>query len=220
MTDNHLLEFGLLCLTSLFTMINPLSITPIFTSMTAGLPREQSRNVARRATITAAAILIIFAVTGSAIFEVFGISTNSLKIVGGVLFFLMGYEMVQAKLNRTQFDNSQNLQAIDEYTNDVAITPIAIPLICGPGAIATVIILMNQAKGHAEEAVLLSVILSVCTITYLFLRFAKKIMARLGDSGNKVLMRIMGLIVMVIAVEYFVGGMKPILRDIFMIQAG
>ncbi len=212
---NSLMEFALLCLTSLFTMINPVSITPVFSSITADLPVQQARHVALKATMTAFAILVTFALTGSIIFKVFAISVNSLKIVGGVLFFLMGYEMVQARMGRTRIDKQEEMEDLEEYTNNVAITPLAIPLICGPGAIATVIILMEQHKDILFRSVLFLSILTVIGVTYLFLLFAKPIMDRLGESGNKVLMRIMGLIVMVIAVEYFFGGLKPMLRDIF-----
>ncbi|MBU2707048.1 MarC family protein [Zooshikella marina] len=213
---NELLEFVLLCITSLFTMINPLSITPIFVAMTHDLEPSDARHVALKATITAALILVVFAVTGQFIFKVFSISVDSLKIVAGVLFFLMGYEMVQARLSRTKFDK-RSLEDTEEYTNDLAITPLAIPLISGPGAIATVIILMSQSNHMLYYSVLFLSIMGVCGVTYVFLLFAKPIMKCLGESGNKVLMRIMGLIVMVIAVEFFFGGLKPILQSILSI---
>lgn len=208
-------EFVLLCLTSLFTMINPVSITPVFSSITAGLPVKQVRHVALKAAMTAFAILVTFALTGTLIFKVFAISVDSLKIVGGTLLFLMGHEMVQGRMGQTQIDKPEDMKHFEEYTNNMAITPLAIPLICGPGAIATVIILMEQYKSILFRSVLFLSILMVISVTYMFLLFAKPIMDRLGKSGNKVLMRIMGLIVMVIAVEYFFGGLKPILRNIF-----
>ncbi|MCL6271505.1 MarC family protein [Sansalvadorimonas sp. 2012CJ34-2] len=210
---SSLVEFGLLCLTSLFTMINPISIAPVFLSLTAELPSEQRRDVARKATATAFVILVFFALTGSVIFKVFGISVHGLKIVGGVLFFIMGYEMVQARLSRTRFDKAEELDAMDAYSQDVALTPLAIPLICGPGAIATVIILM-QEQDLTHQVTLFFSIAIVCVVTWVALLFASPIMNRLGESGNKVLMRVMGLIVMVIAVEYFFAGLGPILQKI------
>ncbi|MCK5894420.1 MAG: NAAT family transporter [Endozoicomonadaceae bacterium] len=208
-------EFMFLCLTSLFTMINPVSITPVFSSITASLPVKQVRHVALKATMTAFAILVIFALTGTFIFKMFAISIDSLKIVGGLLLFLMGYEMVQARMGQTRIDKPEDIIDFEEYTNNMAITPLATPLICGPGAIATVIILMEQYNDILFRSLLFLSILMVISVTYMFLLFAKPIMDRLGESGNKVLMRIMGLIVMVIAVEYFFGGLKPILRNIF-----
>ena len=213
MMSPSLAEFGLLCLTSLFTMINPISIAPVFLSLTAELPGEQRKEVARKATVTAFVILVFFALTGSVIFSVFGISVHGLKIVGGVLFFIMGYEMVQARLSRTRFDKAEELEAMDAYSQDVALTPLAIPLICGPGAIATVIILM-QEQPVLHQVTLFFCIATVCVATWIALLFASPIMNRLGESGNKVLMRVMGLIVMVIAVEYFFAGLGPILQKI------
>ena len=208
-----LAEFGLLCLTSLFTMINPVSIAPVFLSLTSELPPGQRKQVAGKATITAFVILVFFALTGSVIFKVFGISVHGLRIVGGVLFFMMGYEMVQARLSPSRFDKAEELEAMDAYSQDVALTPLAIPLICGPGAIATVIILM-QEQDLFHQATLFVSIAVVCLVTWMSLLFASPIMHQLGESGNKVLMRVMGLIVMVIAVEYFFSGLKPIVQDI------
>ncbi len=216
--SSSMAEFGVLCLTSLFTMINPISIAPVFLSLTAGLNGEQRRQVARKATLTALAILVFFALTGSVIFEVFGISVHGLRIVGGVLFFMMGYEMVQARLSRTRFDKAEDLEAIDAYSHDVALTPLAIPLICGPGAIATVIILM-QEQTISHQLILFASILIVMLVTWVALLFASPIMNRVGESGNKVLTRVMGLIVMVIAVEYFFAGLGPIVRDILKIPS-
>ncbi|WP_281647611.1 MarC family protein [Parendozoicomonas sp. Alg238-R29] len=211
-------EFGVLCLTSLFTMINPISIAPVFLSLTSGLEPYQRKQVARKATLTAFVILVFFALTGSVIFQVFGISVHGLRIVGGVLFFIMGYEMVQARLSRTRFDKAEELEAIDAYSHDVALTPLAIPLICGPGAIATVIILM-QEQTLTHQMILFVSIAAVLLVTWVALLFASPIMNRVGESGNKVMMRVMGLIVMVIAVEYFFAGLKPIMRDILGIPA-
>ena len=211
-------EFGVLCLTSLFTMINPLSIAPVFLSLTNGLDSGRRRQVAGKATLTALCILVFFGLTGSIIFEVFGISVHGLRIVGGVLFFMMGYEMVQARESRTRFDKAEELEAIDVYSQDVALTPLGIPLICGPGAIATVLILM-QEQPLAHQAILFSSILIVMLVTWISLLFASPIMNRLGEGGNKVLTRVMGLIVMVIAVEYFFAGIGPIIQNILHIPA-
>ncbi|RRJ85447.1 MarC family protein [Aestuariirhabdus litorea] len=215
---HNMVEFFLLCVTSLFTVVNPLSVTPIFTSMTSQLDRKITRRVAGKATLTAAIILVLFAITGEFVFRVFSITVDSLRIVGGVIFFIMGYEMIQARLSRIRFDKD-NLHEMESYTQDIAITPIAIPLIAGPGAIASVIILMSTHGGVEYHLVLFVSIALVSLVTYLFLLFATPIMDRLGESGNKVLLRIMGLIVMVIGVEFFISGLTPILRRILMIEA-
>lgn len=208
---NPLLQFGLLSFVSLFTMINPVGVIPVFTSMTATLSPAESRRVAVRATLTAFAILMFFALTGQWLFQFFNISVNSLRVVGGVIFFIMGYEMLQARLTRTQFDDK--LPAA-EYIKDISLTPLAIPVICGPGAITNMIILMNQSATWQEKLVPITAASLIMALTLILLLSAKRVVAFIGEGGNKVLLRLMGLIIMVIAVEFFFSGLKPIVRDI------
>ncbi len=208
---DKIIEFGLLSFTSIFTMINPLGVMPVFTSLTNGMSTREAKQVAVKAVLTALFTLILFAVSGKFIFDFFHISVNSLRVVGGIIFFMAGFDMLQARLIRTK----ENSRPDPDYGNDIAITPLGIPMICGPGAITASIVLMNDADLIAEKFLLLIAILLVLIITLFFLIGSRKIMKLLGDSGNKVLMRIMGLIVMVIAVEFLFSGLKPILRDIF-----
>ena len=119
--------------------------------------------------------------------------------------------MLEARLTRTKSDT----QSVSEYIEDIAITPIGIPLIAGPGAMATVIVLMNEAAGSLEkQAALLLALTAVLLIAFLFLIGARRVMHILGPSGNKILLRVMGLIVMTIAVEFFFNGLRPILQSI------
>jgi multiple antibiotic resistance protein len=204
------LQFGLLCFVSLFTMIDPIGALPIFVSMTSKLSHRDSRLVALRAVITAWIALMIFALGGRVVFEFFGISVNSLRIVGGIIFFIMGYEMLEARLSRTKSDK----ESVTEYVEDIAITPLGIPLIAGPGAIATVIVLMNEATGLFEKQIaLLLAITGVLALAFIFLIGARQVMHALGPSGNKILLRVMGLIVMAIAVEFFFNGLRPIVQS-------
>ncbi len=204
------LQFGALCFVSLFTMIDPIGALPIYVSMTSALSHHESRLVALRATFTAWLVLIGFALTGRFVFEFFGVSVNSLRIVAGVIFFIMGYEMLQARLTRTKSDE----ESISEYVEDIAITPLGIPLIAGPGAITSVILLMNEANGALEnQAALLVAVTAVLFLAFLFLIGARQVMHALGSSGNKILLRLMGLIVMAIAVEFFFNGLRPIVQS-------
>ena len=211
---HNLFEYGLLAFTSIFTMVNPLGIIPVYTSMTAQMSSKEARQVAIKAVLTAFITLAVFAFSGKFIFEFFQISVNSLRVVGGIIFFMAGFDMLQARLIRTKSDE----ETTKEFANDIAITPLAIPLICGPGAITASIVMMNDAVAIAEKVTLFGVIFLILGITLLVLLSARKVMSFLGDSGNKVLMRIMGLIVMVIAVEFLFSGLKPILRDILMLN--
>lgn len=204
------LQFGLLCLVSLFTMIDPIGALPVYVSMTAKLSHPESRRVAFRATLTAWVALVLFALTGRFVFDFFGISVNSLRVVGGIIFFIMGYEMLEARLTRAKSEQ----ESVTEYIEDIAITPIGIPLIAGPGAMATVIVLMNEATGSPEKQIaLLAALTAVLALSFLFLIGARTVMHALGPSGNKILLRVMGLIVMAIAVEFFFNGLRPIVSS-------
>lgn len=209
---NELVTFALLAFTSFFTLINPLGVMPIFMTMTSELDAQNRTRVARKASIVAFIILIVFALSGQLLINFFGISVNSFKIVGGVIFFLMGMDMLQARLGKVKIKDSE----VKAYTNDISITPMAIPMICGPGAITNAIVMMEEAESFAMQGVLLSSIFVVIFLTYIILFSSSKIIKVLGETGNNVLMRLMGLIVMVIAVEFFFSGLKPILQDILL----
>jgi multiple antibiotic resistance protein len=208
---NDALAFGLLCFVSLFAMVEPLGVMPIFITMTANLSPKEQRSVARRATLIAYLTLLVFAFTGQLIFRFFGISVNSLKVVGGVIFFMIGWEMLQARLTKTAYEDHASPQ---DYGKDIALTPLGIPMICGPGAIANVIVLWNETGDSMLKigALLFSLTL-VMTFTLSILLTARRVSRFLGDSGNKVLLRLMGLITMVIAVEFFFSGLTPIVRN-------
>jgi len=203
------ITFAILVFTSFFTLINPLGTMPIFMSMTASLSNQKRKNTAKKASIIAFFTIIAFAFSGQILFKFFGISVNSFRIVGGVIFFAMGWDMLQARLGSIKHTDDEN--KIDAYVNDISVTPLAIPMICGPGAITNAIILMESSDTIAKKVILISVIFLVLSITYLILRGASKITDKLGDTGNKVMMRLMGLIVMVIAVEFFFSGLKPMI---------
>lgn len=207
---NELINFGLLCFTSFFTLINPISTMPIFMTMTADMSDRERRKTAQKAVIVAFFTLILFAFTGQILFKFFGISINSLRVVGGIIFFSMGYDMLQAKLVRTQIDKHYK----KEYINDISVTPLAIPMICGPGAITNAIVLMEDSPVIEKKAMLLLSIFVALIVTFLILLSSNKLIRLIGDTGNKIMMRLMGMIVMVIAVEFFFSGLKPILISI------
>lgn len=208
----ELYTFALIIFTSFFTLINPLGTMPIFMSMTSTLSDKRRKQTAKKASIVAFATILAFAFSGQLLFEFFGISVNSFRIVGGVIFFAMGWDMLQARLGTIKHTDDES--KLDAYVDDIAITPLAIPMICGPGAITNAIILMEDAQDISQKAVLIVMITLVLWLTYLILIGASKITHKLGETGNKVMMRLMGLIVMVIAVEFFFSGLKPIILDI------
>jgi len=199
---------ALLIFTSFFTLINPLSSMPVFMTMTSNLSKKKRQQTAKKATIVALLTILAFAFSGQIMFDFFGISVNSFRIVGGVIFFAMGWDMLQARLAHVKHTDDED--KIDAYVEDISITPLAIPMICGPGAITNAIVLMEDAHTLPQKIVLVGVIMFVLLLTYLIYIGGSKIIDKLGETGNKVMMRLMGLIVMVIAVEFFFSGLKPI----------
>jgi len=203
------ISFGLLCFTSFFTLINPLGTMPIFMTMTAELDVKNRNATAKKASIIGFFTIIFFALSGQLLFNFFGISVNSFRIVGGVIFFIMGMDMLQARLGQVKIKDSE----VKSYISDISITPLAIPMICGPGAITNAIVLMEDAGTIGRKIILFGSIFLVILVTYLILYSSSRIIKFLGQTGINVMMRLMGLIVMVIAVEFFFSGLKPIILD-------
>lgn len=204
------ITFGLLCFTSFFTLMNPLGVMPVFMTMTKDLEPAARRATARRAVIVAFFTLLAFAFSGQLLFNFFGISVNSFRIVGGIIFFLMGQDMLQARLVSVKLSDNE----VKEYVEDISVTPLAIPMICGPGSITNAIVLMEDSASLELKAILIASIFVVCLITFLVLLGGSQITSFLGETGNKIMMRLMGLIVMVIAVEFFFSGLRPFIESL------
>jgi multiple antibiotic resistance protein len=208
---SDVITFGILSFTSFFTLINPFGTMPIFMTMTADLDKNHRTKTARKAAVVSFITIIVFAFSGQILFNFFGISVNSFRVVGGVIFFLMGMDMLQARLGKVKLKESE----IKTYVDDISVTPLAIPMICGPGAMTNAIVMMEDADSIEKKIALIFGAFVVILCTYLILYSASKIIKTLGQTGINVMMRLMGLIVMVIAVEFFFTGLKPILIDIF-----
>jgi multiple antibiotic resistance protein len=206
--------FAVLAFTSFFTLINPLGTMPIFMTMTAGLDNRGRRQTATKAVLVAFGALLFFAFTGQLLFKFFGISVDSFRVVGGIIFFMMGYDMLQARLSTVKVRDADK----KSYVTDISVTPLGIPMICGPGSITNMIVLMEVADSPVQQATLIGIVALVLALTLMILIGSSKITEKLGETGNKVLMRLMGLIVMVIAVEFLFSGLRPILVRI--IQEG
>ncbi len=205
-----LIPFALLCFTSFFTLTNPLGTMPVFLTMTSGMSENERQAVVKRATIVAFITLVVFAFTGQLLFRFFGISTNGLRMAGGIIIFVIGYDMLQARIAKVKLKEEE----IKTYAKDISVTPFAIPMLCGPGAIANAILLMEDADDMSKKAILIGSIALVYILSFVILRASTRILKVLGETGNNVMMRLMGLILMVIAIECFVSGLKPVLIDI------
>lgn len=205
-----LLPFALLCFTSFFTLTNPLGTMPVFLTMTNGMNDNERKAIVRRATIVSFITLMVFTFSGQFLFKFFGISSNGFRIAGGFIIFKIGFDMLQARYSNAKLKEEE----VKTYADDISITPLAIPMLCGPGAIANAIMLMDDASTLSLKGTLIGIIALVYFITFLILQASTRLVRILGETGNNVMMRLMGLILMVIAVECFVSGLKPILIDI------
>jgi len=210
--NEELSAFALLCFTSLLAIINPLSATPMYLALTAGYTPANRRRTLRNAVLTAFVVLMVFAFVGGAIFQLFGITLDAFRIAGGVIFFGIGMDMLQAKRSRGKATEEEEQEG--RVKEDVGITPLGIPMITGPGAITTVMVLMTQATDRERVAVVFASVVAVLAISYAVLAAAPRLVRFFGQTGLNVMTRIMGLLVTVIAVQFIVDGVRPILIGI------
>lgn len=209
---NPYIDYFLLCLTTLFTLINPLGITPIFLVLTERFTRSERIRIARRGVTTAGVTLLVFALLGSLIFKVYGITVEAFQIMGGIIFFRSGLRMLEAKVGRTRTTPAEQEESLDQ--DDIAVSPIGIPIITGPGAITAAMLLSSKAQSPVHYGELVLAILVVLYAVYLIFRGSDQLSKRLGATGMRVFQRIMGLILMVIAVQFVIRGVETVLSRI------
>lgn len=197
------LEQILFTFTSLLAMINPIASIPVYLNLTQNLSIKTRRKVILTSVAAAFIAMIIFAFAGQAIFNFFSININSLRVVGGVLFFIMGYEMLRGRTVPKKLDQETD----DNYGKDIAVTPLGIPMICGPGAITMVTLFMQEAQTPIQQFQVVVGILSVCIATAFIFAAGEGLLRFMGKVGASVMMRLMGLIMMLIAVEFFFAGL-------------
>lgn len=201
--------FALLCFTSLLAIINPLSAAPMYLALTEGYTPERRSSTLRSAVLTAFAVLSVFALLGGYIFQVFGITLDAFRIAGGIIFFRIGLDMLQARRSRVKATEEE--EAEGKTKEAVGITPLGIPMITGPGAITTVMVLMTQADTPTFVLAIFAAVVVVLAICYMVLAAAPHVLRFFGQTGLNVMTRIMGLLVTVIGVQFVVDGARPIL---------
>ena len=201
---NEITTFFILAFSTLFTLVNPIGLTPVYLSMVEHFATEERGLIALKGTITAFFILIIFFLVGDIIFSFYGLTVSAFKIAGGILFFRTGILMLEARVSRSRSTPKEEEEA--ETREDIAYTPIGMPLIAGPGAITSVMILSSEASKLELKLVLFAVIILVLILTYLIFQGADYLTQRFGTTGLRIVQRIMGLILMVIAVQFVIDG--------------
>ncbi len=198
-------QISLVAFSSVFFLVDPFAAIPPFLVMTAGSSASERRRMAKRASITCFIVLSTFALAGGMIFKLFGITLPALKIAGGVLLFIIGMEMLQAKQSGTKEAPGETEEACTK--EDVGIIPLGIPLLAGPGAISSVMVLMGQSPNWWQAAPVFIGIALTCVCAFIILAMADKIRSLLGETGIHILMRMMGLLLTAIAVQFIINGL-------------
>ena len=204
------LSFFLLTFSSLFTLLNPIGIVPIILSLTESSNLQEYNKIIRKSTLFACLILLVFALMGKLIFSFYGITVYAFKIAGGILFLRIGINMVEVTMSRTKSTPKESEEAANN--EDIALTPIGIPLIAGPGAITSVMILSAQATTFTHKLIFYLNIVLTLFITFILLKIAKKLTKILGTTGLRVIERIMGMILMVVAIQFIIDGLNEIFK--------
>jgi len=196
----------LLIFTSILFIVDPFAVIPTFLAMTVRDSPAQRRVLARRGAWTCAITLTAFALGGSMIFKIFGITIGAFKIAGGVLIGLNALDMVQARRSQQRETPVETAEGIEK--DDIGIMPLGVPMLAGPGAISTVMVLALGAKSPAATAAVYGSIVLTAVITYFVLSGATLVERRLGQTGMRILTRLMGLVLSAIAVQFIIDGIK------------
>lgn len=200
-----------LIFTSILFIVDPFAAVPTFLAMTPRDSPQQRRQLARRGALTCAITLIAFALGGSVIFKVFGITIGAFKIAGGVLIGLNALDMVQARRSQQRETPAETAEGIQK--DDIGILPLGVPMLAGPGAISTVMVLALGAKTVAATVAVYVSIMLTAIITYYVLAAATLVERRLGQTGMKILTRLMGLVLCAIAIQFILDGIKLSFQD-------
>lgn len=200
----ELIGFAVLSFTSIFVIVDPVTLIPIFLSLTQGDSEAKRRAVVKKACLVSLVILLLFAFTGSLIFRTLGVTLPAFQIAGGILLLFTGLD--QLKVESEQKRTSPGELEEGSHKGDVAIVPLAIPLLAGPGAIATVMMLNARASSAWAVIPIVFGIVATSVSTYLILRAASPVDRVLGKTGRAVLERVMGLLLVAIAVQFIVTG--------------
>ena len=197
-------RFSLLALSSIFFLVDPFAALPTFLAITEGADEVRRRRIAFKGSLTALIVLGSFALAGEEIFRIFGISLPAFELAGGVVLLLIGLDMLEAKRSATQETAGDTVAAAQK--EDAGIVPLGVPMLAGPGAITSVMVLVGQAQTHWQMVAILVSILITATACYFVLGHSNRVVQLIGDTGIRILVRIMGLLLVALAAQYFVNG--------------
>jgi len=192
--------------TTLFIIIDPPGLAPVFIALTQGMTPQQRRAIAIRAFFVSLGLMMVFLILGEAVLGFIGISMDAFRIAGGILLFLTALDMLFQKRQARREESAAEGQA--EHQDDPSVFPLALPLIVGPGAITTVILLAGQANGTADMAAIAGVVTSVLLIVLLAFLAAPAIERALGKTGLNIVTRVLGMLLAALAVQFVLDGLR------------
>jgi len=203
-----LLQFALIAFTSVFVLVDPIAAVPTFLAMTVDRNRAARRRMAARASWTCLAVLVVFSLTGTWIFQFFGITLAAFRIAGGLILGLIGMDMLRGKRSATKETPDETEEGAEK--EDVGIIPLGVPMLAGPGSISSVMVLMAQNQDWPHVLVILVVIGVTAAISFVVLAAADRVSSYLHETGIRILTRMMGLLLTAIAVQFVLNGLKDV----------
>ncbi|HYV45340.1 MAG TPA: MarC family protein [Myxococcaceae bacterium] len=205
------MSFFLVALPAVFFVVDPIGTVPLFLAMTARDTPQKARGMAARACVVGGAVLAFFALFGHFVFQMFGVSLAAFRTAGGVLLLITSLDMLRAETSKTKTSPAETSEGLEK--DDIAIVPLAMPMLAGPGAIATVMVLVSRDANTLRATTLVSLSILITFLgTYLILRGATVVQRVLRRSGVAILERVMGLILAAIAVQFMADGAKDLWR--------
>ncbi len=206
----ELLTFAVTSFATVFSIVDPFAAAPVFIAITPNDTNEARRRMARVASIVCCAVLLIFAFSGNRVFAFFGITTPAFRAAGGVLLLVLALDMMRAKSGPVAQSPEEQKEGMEKP--DVAITPLAIPLLAGPGAISTVSLLGSHARDGFQLAAVSAAILLTSFLSWLILANSIRLVRLMGQIGVSIVTRIMGLLLAGIGAQFILSGVKEFLR--------
>ena len=205
-----MLDLFLSAFVTLFVVIDPPGCAPIYAGLTGGASRAQARSMALRASAIAGAILLVFALFGEGLLAFLHIELDAFRIAGGIMLFVIALDMVLEKRTERREQRAEKVKATPEV-EDVAVFPMAMPMIAGPGSIATIMLLMARSEGVEQTLVVLAALLAVLVLTALALLAAGPLMRLLGRRVEPVITRLLGVLLAALAAQYVIDGVRAVL---------
>jgi multiple antibiotic resistance protein len=201
----EMLEFTLLAVTSVFFLVDPFAVIPLFLAITDASPEPERRCMARRAAWTCAIVLSSFSLAGSLIFKAFGITLPAFKIAGGIILLQIGLDMLQARQSGTKSTPEETQEGAAKA--DASIIPLGMPMLAGPGAISTVMVLVGESHTVWQHAIVYATIVLTSVVSYVILKGAGRVRRHMGETGIRILSRLMGLLLVALAVQFVANGL-------------